>query len=224
MTISVSPTRLRGLLLIEPVVHGDSRGFFLETFRRHEQYALGVTSEFVQDNHSRSARGVVRGIHFHIGDGVAKLVRCGRGRIWDVVVDSRRNSATYGQWEGFELDDERHRQVFVPVGIGHGFCTLNDAADVLYRQTAYHDPRSSAELPTTTPRPTSTGRSDPLNESSRRATRRRRPSPSSSMRCRSCTTDRQIHRAAIDHRRSGVGPTANSQRVGRCFAIARLRL
>jgi len=136
------PTRLSGLVLIEPVIHGDERGFFTETYRQqwHAEAGLPADAEFIQDNHSRSARGVVRGMHFHIGPGVAKLVRCARGRILDVAVDLRRGSPTHGQWEGVELDDERMRELYVPVGFAHGFCVLSEVADVLYRQTAYYDP------------------------------------------------------------------------------------
>jgi dTDP-4-dehydrorhamnose 3,5-epimerase len=138
----VLDTGLHGLKIIEPVAHGDERGFFCETYREqwHEEVGLGETERFVQDNHSRSAHGVVRGMHFHIGDGVAKLVRCGRGRILDVAVDLRRGSPTYGQWEGVELDDEGMRALYVPVGFAHGFCVLSEVADVLYKQTAYYDP------------------------------------------------------------------------------------
>ena len=104
------------------------------------QRASPTAQEFIQDNHSRSSRGVVRGMHFHIGAGVAKLVRCARGRILDVAVDLRRGSPTYGEWEGVELDDESMRELYVPVGFAHGFCVLSDVADVLYKQTAYYDP------------------------------------------------------------------------------------
>ncbi|HEY2437068.1 MAG TPA: dTDP-4-dehydrorhamnose 3,5-epimerase [Solirubrobacteraceae bacterium] len=136
------PLRLPGLTAFEPAVHGDSRGFFTETYRRQWNDELGIPSDeqFVQDNHSRSSRGVVRGMHFHIGHGVAKLVRCSRGRILDVAVDLRKGSPTYGQCEGVELDDERMRELYVPVGFAHGFCVLSDVADVLYKQTAYYDP------------------------------------------------------------------------------------
>ncbi len=104
--------------------------------------AAGIppSEQFIQDNHSRSARGVVRGMHFHVGAGVAKLVRCARGRILDVIVDLRRGSPTYAQWEAVELDDEHMRQLYVPIGFAHGFCVLSDVADVLYKQTAYYDP------------------------------------------------------------------------------------
>jgi dTDP-4-dehydrorhamnose 3,5-epimerase len=134
--------RLDGLILIEPAIHGDERGFFTETYRRawHAEAGIPASEEFVQDNHSRSSRGVVRGMHFQIGAGVAKLVRCGRGRILDVAVDLRKGSPTYGRWEAVELDDESMRELYVPVGFAHGFCTLSEVADVLYKQTAYYDP------------------------------------------------------------------------------------
>ena len=132
-------TRLEGPILIEPVVHGDARGFFQETYRRNVFAELGVAAEFVQDNHSRSGRGVLRGMHFQVGQGVGKLVRCGRGAVLDVVVDIRRGSPTFGEWEAFELTDENFHQIYCPVGFAHGFCVLSDQADVLYKQTAYYD-------------------------------------------------------------------------------------
>ncbi len=135
-------SRLPGPVVIEPPVFADERGFFCETYRLQWHTAAGIPSQerFIQDNHSRSTRGVVRGMHFHVGDGVAKLVRCARGRILDVIVDLRRGSPTYAQWEAVELDDERMRALYVPVGFAHGFCVLSDVADVLYKQTAYYDP------------------------------------------------------------------------------------
>jgi dTDP-4-dehydrorhamnose 3,5-epimerase len=138
----VVPTQLPGLVAIEPVAHGDERGFFCETYRGEWDAELGIAGDvrFVQDNHSRSTRGVLRGMHFQVGDGVAKLVRCARGRILDVAVDLRRGSPTYGRWDGVELDDESMRELFVPVGFAHGFCVLSDVADVIYKQTAYYDP------------------------------------------------------------------------------------
>jgi len=132
-------TRLDGLVLLEPAIHGDARGFFLESYRANVWAEHGVTDTFVQDNHSRSARGVVRGMHFSIGDGQAKLVRCARGRILDVAVDLRRASATYGEWESLELDDEQARQLYIPVGFAHGFCVLSDVADVTYKCSTYYD-------------------------------------------------------------------------------------
>ncbi len=129
-------------MILEPAVFPDERGFFCETYRRewHAEAGIPAGVQLIQDNHSRSSRGVVRGMHFHIGPGVAKLVRCARGRILDVAVDLRRGSPTYGQWEGAELDDERMRVLYVPVGFAHGFCVLSDVADVLYKQSAYYDP------------------------------------------------------------------------------------
>ncbi|MGC2373494.1 MAG: dTDP-4-dehydrorhamnose 3,5-epimerase [Solirubrobacteraceae bacterium] len=135
------PTRIPGPVLIEPSVFADERGFFAETYRREWHAGAGIpdSDTFIQDNHSRSSRGVVRGMHFHVGAGVAKLVRCARGQILDVVVDLRRGSPTYGEWEGHELDDESMRILYVPVGFAHGFCVLSDVADVIYKQTAYYD-------------------------------------------------------------------------------------
>ncbi len=138
----VLATRLAGLVVIEPTVNRDERGFFSETYREQWHAELGMPDgeRFVQDNHSRSARGVVRGLHFHVGAGAAKLVRCARGEILDVAVDLRRGSPTYGEWDAVALDDESLREVYVPVGFAHGFCVLSDSADVIYRQSAYYDP------------------------------------------------------------------------------------
>jgi dTDP-4-dehydrorhamnose 3,5-epimerase len=130
-------TRIDGPMLIAPRILGDERGFFCETYRRNEFMALGVDEEMVQDNHSRSRRGVVRGMHFQVGRGAAKLVRCARGTIYDVVVDVRAGSPTFGQWEGFELSDDNLRMVYVPVGFAHGFCVMSDVADVMYKQDRY---------------------------------------------------------------------------------------
>jgi dTDP-4-dehydrorhamnose 3,5-epimerase len=135
-------TRLRGPILLEPDVHGDARGFFLETARANTLAELGVTDNFVQDNHSRSARGVLRGMHFQ--PGMAKLVRCARGAIFDVVVDIRPGSPAFGRWEGFELNDVSHHQLYCPDGFAHGFCVLSEVADVIYRCSAYYDPAREA--------------------------------------------------------------------------------
>jgi dTDP-4-dehydrorhamnose 3,5-epimerase len=134
--------RLPGLVVIQPDVHRDERGFFAETYRHNWHGELGIPPQrqFVQDNHSRSARGVVRGMHLQVGEGVGKLVRCARGAVLDVAVDVRRGSPTYGRWEAVELDEHSMRALWVPVGFAHGFCVLSDTADVLYKQTAYHDP------------------------------------------------------------------------------------
>jgi dTDP-4-dehydrorhamnose 3,5-epimerase len=135
-------TRLEGPLLLEPAVYGDSRGFFLETFRASTLAELGIHEEWVQDNHSRSGRGVLRGMHFQ--PGMAKLVRCARGSILDVLVDIRPGSASFGHWEGHELDDERHHHLYVPDGFAHGFCVLSETADVIYKCSTYYDPAAES--------------------------------------------------------------------------------
>jgi dTDP-4-dehydrorhamnose 3,5-epimerase len=151
-------TRLDGPILIEPRVIGDERGFFCETYRRGVFGELGIPEEMVQDNHSRSGRGIVRGMHFQIGDGAAKLIRCARGAIVDVMVDIRRGSPTFGEWEAFHLDEGNMRSVYCPVGFAHGFCVLSDVADVMYKQSnyyadatergiAYNDPEVAIEWP-----------------------------------------------------------------------------
>jgi len=132
-------TRLDGLVLLAPAVHGDGRGFFMETYREDEWARHGVPTRFVQDNHSRSRRGTLRGIHFQTHPGQGKLVRVARGRVLDVAVDLRRGSPTFGRWESFELDDLRGCQLWIPVGFGHGFCVLSEEADVVYKCTAYYD-------------------------------------------------------------------------------------
>jgi len=140
------PTKLDGIALIEPQVHGDERGFFVETYSRDEWRRLGVDVEFVQHNHSRSAKGALRGVHFQTEPGQAKLLRCMRGEILDVAVDLRRGSPTYGQWEAHVLDDTKHRQLFVPVGFGHGFAVLSEVADVAYQVSSYYDPATEAGI------------------------------------------------------------------------------
>jgi dTDP-4-dehydrorhamnose 3,5-epimerase len=139
-------TRLEGTVLLEPQVHGDDRGFLVETFSATAWRELGVDADFVQDNHSRSSAGILRGLHFQTVPGQAKLVRCLRGRIWDVAVDLRRGSPTYGQWEGYELDDDLHRQFYVPVGFAHGFCVLSDVADVHYKLSSLYDAATEAGI------------------------------------------------------------------------------
>jgi len=137
--VELLETRLDGPKLIAPKVLADQRGFFMETYRRNTFAELGIDEEMVQDNHSRSARAIVRGMHFQVGAGTSKLVRCGRGAIFDVVVDLRRGSPTYAQWEGFELTDDNQRIVYCPIGFAHGFCVVSDVADVLYKQSRYYD-------------------------------------------------------------------------------------
>ncbi len=132
------PTQLEGPLLLRPTRHADERGFLAETYRQDELEALGIEHRFVQDNHSRSRRGVVRGMHFQVGAGMAKLVRCARGSVLDVVVDLRRGSPTFGQWEGFELSDEDLTVAYCPVGFAHGFCVTSEFADVVYKCSSYY--------------------------------------------------------------------------------------
>lgn len=140
------PTTLEGPVLLEPVVYGDARGSFHETFREDRLAELGIDERWVQDNHSRSARGVLRGMHFQLGRGQAKLIRCARGAILDVVVDVRSESPTFGQWEAAQLDDETHRQLYVPVGFAHGFCVLSESADVMYKCSSYYDPEQERAI------------------------------------------------------------------------------
>jgi dTDP-4-dehydrorhamnose 3,5-epimerase len=130
-------TNLDGLILLEPTVHGDERGFFVETVRANVLAELGITDTFVQHNHSRSAHGVLRGMHFQ--PGMAKLVRCARGHVLDVLVDIRPDSPSFGRWESFELSDENHHQLYCPDGFAHGFCVLSDVADVVYLCSDYYD-------------------------------------------------------------------------------------
>jgi len=139
-------TGLDGLTLIEPRVFGDERGFFVETFSRDAWRELGVDAEFVQHNHSRSSGGTLRGLHFQTSPGQAKLLRCPRGSIFDVAVDLRKGSPTYGKWEGYVLDDEKHRQLYVPVGFAHGFCVLSEVADVTYLVSSLYDPDTEAGI------------------------------------------------------------------------------
>lgn len=131
-------TRLDGPILLAPRILGDERGFFTETYRRSIYAEHGIAEEMIQDNHSRSGRGIVRGMHFQIGRGTSKLVRCGRGAIVDVLVDIRRGSPTYGQWEAFELSDDNMRVLYAPIGFAHGFCVTSEVADVLYKQSSYY--------------------------------------------------------------------------------------
>jgi dTDP-4-dehydrorhamnose 3,5-epimerase len=140
------PTRLDGLVLLEPAVYGDERGFFSETWRADAWAAHGVPTEFVQDNHSRSRQGTLRGVHFQTSPGQGKLVRVARGTVYDVAVDLRRGSPTFGQWEAVELDDEHHRQLWIPVGFGHGFCVVSETADFVYKCTAYYDAATEAGI------------------------------------------------------------------------------
>ena len=132
-------TRLEGPMLVKPVIHGDERGFFHESYRRTAYAELGIPEEYVQDNHSRSSKGIVRGMHYQIGKGMAKLVRCARGEVVDVVVDLRKGSPTFGEWEAFRLNDENLHHLYCPIGFAHGFCVTSDVADVVYKCDGYYD-------------------------------------------------------------------------------------
>ena len=136
----VRPGRLRGILLVEPVVVADDRGFFLETYRADAYAAAGIGDMFVQGNHSRSVAGTIRGLHFQLGPGQPKLVRAARGAAYDVVVDIRPESPTFGEWEAFELDDSRHWQLYIPTGFAHGFCAVSPVVDLVYMVASYYDP------------------------------------------------------------------------------------
>jgi dTDP-4-dehydrorhamnose 3,5-epimerase len=144
--VDVLPTRLAGLLLLQPRVHLDERGFFLETYSRRSHRAAGVDVDFVQDNLSRSHRGVLRGLHLQRPPGQPKLVRCARGRIFDVAVDVRPNSPTFGRWESFELDAVLHRQLYIPAGFAHGFQALEDEVDVAYKVATPYDPAAEVGI------------------------------------------------------------------------------
>ena len=144
--MKVTPTALPGVLILEPRVFGDERGFFMESFnQRAFDEAVGEHVTFVQDNHSRSARGVLRGLHYQLPPHAqGKLVRVTQGRVFDVAVDMRRTSPTFGRWAGVELSGDNHRQLWIPPGFAHGFLVLSDSADFLYKTTAYYAPQAEA--------------------------------------------------------------------------------
>ena len=145
--MKVSHSKLQGCLIIEPRVFGDERGFFLETFQavRYEQEA-GIDLPFVQDNHSRSAMGVLRGLHFQKTKPQGKLVRVVRGEVYDVAVDIRKGSATFGEWEGVILSEDNKKQFWVPPGFAHGFVVLSDTADFEYKCTDFYDPSDEGSI------------------------------------------------------------------------------
>jgi len=139
--MKVTPTNIPEVLILEPKVFGDSRGFFFESFNQQVfNDAIGQDVQFVQDNHSRSAKGVLRGLHYQIQQPQGKLVRVVRGAVYDVAVDLRKSSPTFGQWAGAELSEDNHRQLWVPAGFAHGFVVLSDTADFLYKTTDYYAP------------------------------------------------------------------------------------
>ena len=139
--MKATPTRIPDVLVIEPKVFGDARGFFLESFNgRAFDEAVGRHVEFVQDNHSRSSKGVLRGLHYQIQQPQGKLVRVTCGAVFDVAVDIRKSSSTFGQWVGVELSEDNHKQLWVPPGLAHGFVVLSETADFLYKTTDYYAP------------------------------------------------------------------------------------
>lgn len=140
--MKATPTLIPDVLLIEPKVFGDSRGFFFESYnQRAFEEATGLLPTFVQDNHSRSSRGVLRGLHFQVQHAQGKLVRVTAGAVFDVAVDIRKGSPTYGRWVGEELSADNHRQLWVPAGLAHGFLVLSETADFLYKTTDYYAPQ-----------------------------------------------------------------------------------
>lgn len=138
--MNVTELELPGVLVIEPKVFGDERGFFLETYHRQRYREAGIPRPFVQDNHSRSQRGVLRGLHYQLTHPQGKLVMAVKGEIFDVAVDIRRGSRTYGQWAGAILSEKNHKQIYVPEGFAHGFCVLSEVADVIYKCTDVYTP------------------------------------------------------------------------------------
>lgn len=147
MSIEITPTALDGVVVVTPNVFGDERGFFQETYHAEKFAALGLPTDFVQDNHSRSKRGVVRGLHYQdLRAPMAKLVRCTAGKLLDVAVDLRVGSPTFGMWVGVELSADNHRQLFVPAGFGHGFVVLSEYADLQYRCTNFYAPETEGAV------------------------------------------------------------------------------
>jgi len=145
--MEVIPTRIPDVLILEPRVHGDARGFFLESFNAQTFHGVtGLDVNFVQDNHSRSSRGVLRGLHYQIRHPQGKLVRVSHGSVFDVAVDLRRSSTTFGQWVGAELSGENFRQMWIPPGFAHGFLVLSETADFLYKTTDYYAPEHERSL------------------------------------------------------------------------------
>ena len=145
--MKVTPTSIADVLIIEPKVFGDARGFFYESFNQKSfNEATSTDYQFVQDNHSRSSKGVLRGLHYQIQHPQGKLVRVVRGSVFDVAVDIRKRSPTFGQWVGVELSEDNHRQLWVPPGLAHGFLVLSDTAEFLYKTTDYYAPAHERSL------------------------------------------------------------------------------
>jgi dTDP-4-dehydrorhamnose 3,5-epimerase len=144
--VQVVDGKLAGVKIIRPKIFGDDRGFFLESYSAPAYAAAGIDAVFVQDNHSRSVKGTLRGVHYQSEPGQAKLVRVILGRIWDVAVDIRRDSPTFGQWAAVELDDKLREQLFIPVGFAHGFCVLSEVAEVEYKVSAPYDAKTECSI------------------------------------------------------------------------------
>ena len=140
--MNVIETHLSGVKLLEPKILDDSRGIFLETYREDSLKVAGITERFIQDNQSRSTRGILRGLHYQLTQPQGKLVRVARGAVYDVVVDVRKGSPTFGQWHGDTLDEESMRMMYIPRGFAHGFVVLSDIADFIYKCTDYYHPQS----------------------------------------------------------------------------------
>ena len=144
--MNFTPTSIPEVLLIEPRVFGDERGFFMETFQQEKFFAAGITCDFVQDNHSRSVKGTLRGLHYQLRHTQGKVVRAVVGEVFDVAVDLRRSSATFGQWAGVLLSAENKRQLWIPPGFGHGFYTVSDWAEVVYKATDFYSPADERSI------------------------------------------------------------------------------
>lgn len=138
--MQITKTALDGVLIIEPRVYSDARGSFYESYVKKRYAEHGILDEFIQDNHSMSKKGVLRGLHYQENPEQAKLVRVTRGEVFDVAVDIRRGSATFGKWVGARLSEENHLQMYIPVGFAHGFCVLSDSAEFLYKCSGYYEP------------------------------------------------------------------------------------
>ena len=140
-SIRVEETDIPGVLIVDAIVYGDERGFFLESYNESQMQSIGIDAHFVQDNHSRSQRNVLRGLHYQIHQPQGKLVRVVSGAVFDVVVDIRRNSPSFGKWVGVELSEKNKRMLWIPPGLAHGFVVLSDTADFLYKATDYYAPK-----------------------------------------------------------------------------------
>ena len=162
MGFKVKKSDLEGVLIIEPTIYNDPRGRFFESFQKERYKDLGITEEFVQDNQSVSIKNTIRGLHYRMEPEQSKLVRVIRGEVFDVVVDIRKNSPTFGQWRGYTLSDSNYLQIYIPAGFAHGFCVLSETADFLYKVSEYYsaekemgiiwnDPEIGVEWPTSNP-------------------------------------------------------------------------